>query len=144
MPLCGITTDIMVGFPGETERDFEDTIDIVKQAKFSGAFTYIYSPRKGTPACEMEQIPYDIKSARIQKLIKVQNQITKELSKNYEGNIYRVLVEDVKEDGNLCGRTDCGRLVTFAGDKAFVGSFKNIFITKSQSASLFGRITEEK
>ncbi len=143
MPLCGITTDIMVGFPGETEGDFEDTIDIVKQAKFSGAFTYIYSPRKGTPACEMEQIPYDIKSARIQKLIKVQNQITKELSKNYEGNIYRVLVEDVKEDGNLCGRTDCGRLVTFAGDKAFVGSFKNIFITKSQSASLFGRITEE-
>ncbi len=144
MPLCGITTDIMVGFPGESEWDFEDTLDIVKQVKFSGAFTYIYSPRKGTPASVMEQIPYEIKSQRIQKLIKTQNQITKELSKNYEGKIYRVLVEDAKDDGKLCGRTDCGRLVTFSGDKSLIGSFKNILITKSQSASLFGEITEEK
>ncbi len=144
MPLCGITTDIMVGFPGESEGDFEDTLDIVKQVKFSGAFTYIYSPRKGTPASIMEQIPYEIKSQRIQKLIKTQNQITKELSKNYEGKIYRVLVEDTKDDGKLCGRTDCGRLVTFSGDKSLIGSFKNILITKSQSASLFGEITEEK
>lgn len=144
MPLCGITTDIMVGFPGESEGDFEDTLDIVKQVKFSGAFTYIYSPRKGTPASVMEQIPYEIKSKRIQKLIKTQNQITKELSKSYEGKIYRVLVEDTKDDGKLCGRTDCGRLVTFSGDKSLIGSFKNILITKSQSASLFGEITEEK
>ncbi len=144
MPLCGITTDIMVGFPGESEGDFEDTLDIVKQVKFSGAFTYIYSPRKGTPASIMEQIPYEIKSKRIQKLIKTQNQITKELSKNYEGKIYRVLVEDTKDDGKLCGRTDCGRLVTFSGDKSLIGSFKNILITKSQSASLFGEITEGK
>lgn len=144
MPLCGITTDIMVGFPNESEEDFEDTLDIVRQVKFSGAFTYIYSPRKGTPAAEMEQIPYEVKSNRIQRLIKEQNQITKQLSKGYEGNIYRVLVEDTKDDGNLCGRTDCGRLVTFAGDKALIGSFKNVLITKSQSASLFGSITEDK
>lgn len=144
MPLCGITTDIMVGFPTETEQDFEDTLDIVNRVQFSGAFTYIYSPRKGTPAYDMEQIPYEIKSQRIQKLIKEQNQITKKLSKTYEGNVYRVLVEDTKEDGKLCGRTDCGRLVTFAGDKSFVGTFKNVLITKSQSASLFGQITEEK
>lgn len=144
MPLCGITTDIMVGFPTETEQDFEDTLDIVNRVQFSGAFTYIYSPRKGTPAYDMEQIPYEIKSQRIQKLIKEQNQITKKLSKTYEGNVYRVLVEDTKEDGKLCGRTDCGRLVTFAGDKSFVGTFKNVLITKSQSASLFGQIMEEK
>lgn len=143
MPLCGITTDIMVGFPGESEQDFEDTLDIVKSVKFSGAFTYIYSPRKGTPANEMEQIPYEIKSNRIQILIKMQNQITKELSKNYEGNVYRVLVEDIKEDGNLCGRTDCGRLVTFAGDKSLISTFKSVLITRSQSASLFGTITED-
>ena len=144
MPLCGITTDIMVGFPGESEEDFNDTLDIVRQVKFSGAFTYIYSPRKGTKASLMEQIPYEIKSKRIQKLIKEQNQITKSLSKSYEGNVYRVLVEDTKEEGNLCGRTDCGRLVTFSGSSELVGTFKNILITKSQSASLFGRITEEK
>ena len=102
MTLCGITTDIMVGFPGETEEDFEDTLDIVSQVQFSGAFTYIYSPRKGTPASTMEQIPYEIKSKRIQKLIKAQNEITKKLSRTYEGNVYRVLVEDTKENGNLC------------------------------------------
>lgn len=144
MPLCGITTDIMVGFPGETEEDFEDTLDIVRQVQFSGAFTYIYSPRKGTPASTMEQIPYEIKSKRIQKLIKAQNEITKKLSRTYEGNVYRVLVEDTKENGNLCGRTDCGRLVTFCGDKSLIGTFKNVLITASQSASLFGTITEEK
>ena len=144
MPLCGITTDIMVGFPNESEQDFEDTLDIVNTVRFSGAFTYIYSPRKGTPASEMEQIPYEIKSNRIQRLIKLQNQITKDLSKNYEGNVYRVLVEDTKDNGQLCGRTDCGRLVTFSGDKSLIGSFKNILITHSQSASLFGTITEDK
>ncbi len=144
MPLCGITTDIMVGFPGETEEDFEDTLDIVRQVQFSGAFTYIYSPRKGTPASTLEQIPYEIKSKRIQKLIKAQNEITKKLSRTYEGNVYRVLVEDTKENGNLCGRTDCGRLVTFSGDKSLIGTFKNVLITASQSASLFGTITEEK
>ncbi len=144
MPLCGITTDIMVGFPNESEQDFEDTLDIVNTVRFSGAFTYIYSPRKGTPASEMEQIPYEIKSNRIQRLIKLQNQITKDLSKNYEGNVYRVLVEDTKDNGQLCGRTDCGRLVTFSGDKSLIGSFKNILITHSQSASLFGIITEDK
>lgn len=144
MPLCGITTDIMVGFPGETEQDFEDTLDIVRQVKFNGAFTYIYSVRKGTPAGEMPQIPYDIKSERIQRLIKEQNNITKQLSKNYEGNIYRVLVEDSLQNGKICGRTDCGRLVTFDGDSSLVGKFANVLITKSQSASLFGRLVEEK
>lgn len=144
MPDCGITTDIMVGFPNETEQDFEDTLDIIKRVKYSGAFTYIYSVRKGTPAGEMEQIPYEIKSRRIQKLISEQNKITKEISKNYEGKVYRVLVEDIKEDGNLCGRTDCGRLVTFAGDSSFIGTFQNVLINKSQSASLFGKIQEEK
>lgn len=144
IPNCGITTDIMVGFPGETEQDFLDTLDIIQKVKYSGAFTYIYSVRKGTPAGEMEQIPYEIKSKRIQKLIAEQNKITKEISKDYEGKVYRVLVEDIKENGKLCGRTDCGRLVTFDGDPAFVGSFKNVLINKSQSASLFGSITEEK
>lgn len=143
IPLCGITTDIMVGFPTETQEDFEDTLDIVRQVKFSGAFTYIYSPRKGTPASEMEQIPYQIKSERIQKLIKEQNQITKNLSKSYEGNVYRVLVEDTKDNGSLCGRTDCGRLVTFDGSANLVGSFQNVLITKSQSASLFGKRMED-
>ena len=113
MPGIGITTDIMVGFPTETEEDFADTVDLVKTVRFSNAFTFIYSPRKGTPAARMEQIPYDIKRRRITELIALQNSVTKQLSEDYIGGVYEVLAEDVspKHDGMLCGRTESGRLV---------------------------------
>lgn len=140
IPDCGITTDIMVGFPNEDEDDFQQTINIIRTVEFSAAFTYIYSPRKGTPAAEMEQIPYKIKSDRIQRLIKIQNDTTKSLSHKYYGNIYEVLCEDVKGDGLVCGRTDFGRLVTFSGDKSMIGKFYMVRINKSQSAALYGEI----
>ncbi len=145
MPDIGITTDIMVGFPTETEKDFEDTIDIVERVRFSNAFTFIYSPRKGTPAARMEQIPYAIKQERISRLIKAQNRVTKELSDEYTGGIYEVLCEDIapKFDGMACGRTDSGRLVTFDGGRDDIGKFFNVKITASKSASLFGH-KEEK
>lgn len=140
MPNIGITTDIMVGFPTETEEDFQDTLDLVRRVRYSNAFTFIYSPRKGTPAAKMEQIPYAVKQERISRLIKLQNQITKEISKAYIGNTYEVLCEDVspKHDGMVCGRTDCGRLVTFDGTKEDIGKFFDVVITESKSASLFG------
>ncbi len=140
MPNIGITTDIMVGFPTETEEDFEDTLDLVRKVRYSNAFTFIYSPRKGTPAAKMEQIPYSVKQERISRLIKLQNQITKEISKTYIGGVYEVLCEDIspKHEGMVCGRTDCGRLVTFAGSKEDIGKFFDIVITESKSASLFG------
>lgn len=144
IPDCGITTDIMVGFPNEEEEDFADTLDIVEKVKFSGAFTYIYSPRKGTPAAEMTQIPYAIKSERIGRLISKQNEITKTLSRTYEGKTYRVLCEDVKAEGQVCGRTDCGRLVNFNGDESMIGNFYDVEIIRSRSASLYGVIREEK
>lgn len=141
MPDIGITTDIMVGFPTETEQDFEDTLDIVEKVRFSNAFTFIYSPRKGTPAAEMEQIPYAIKQERISRLITLQNRITKEISDTYTGGIYEVLCEDVapKHSGCVCGRTESGRLVTFEGSEQDIGKFFNVKITKSRSASLFGQ-----
>lgn len=145
MPDIGITTDIMVGFPTETEEDFEDTLKIVEKVRYSNAFTFIYSPRKGTPAAKMEQIPYAVKQARIARLIKLQNSITKEISKTYIGGVYRVLCEDVapKLDGMVCGREDGGRLVTFEGSKKDIGKFFDVRITESKSASLFGH-KEEK
>lgn len=142
IPDCGITTDLMVGFPGETEEDFNDTLDMIDKVGFSAAFTYIYSPRKGTPAAEMTQLPYSIKSKRIQSLISRQNTVTKRLSANYENKIFKILVEDAPEDGILCGRTDCGRLVKFKGASDKIGSFVNVIIEHSASASLFGRIAE--
>ena len=141
MPDIGITTDIMVGFPTETEEDFEDTLDIVRQVRFSNAFTFIYSPRKGTPAAKMEQIPYAVKQERISRLIALQNSITKEISDTYTGGVYEVLCEDVapKYTDKVCGRTESGRLVTFDGSKEDIGKFFNVKITQSRSASLYGR-----
>lgn len=140
MPDIGITTDIMVGFPTETEEDFEDTMDMVRKVRYSNAFTFIYSPRKGTPAAKMEQIPYEIKKRRIGELIKLQNSITKELSAEYIGGVYEVLVEDLapKHKNMVCGRTESGRLVTFDGTANDIGEFKKVMITESRSASLFG------
>ena len=145
IPNCGITTDLMVGFPYEEEEDFEDTLDIVRRVKYSSAFTFIYSVRKGTKAALMPQIPAEVSKDRIKRLIAEQNKITKDLSKEYEGNVYEVLCEDVapKKVGYVCGRTDSGRLVTFEGSNALIGQFVNIKINKSQSASLFGELVEE-
>lgn len=140
MPDIGITTDIMVGFPTETEEDFLKTLEIVEKVRYSNAFTFIYSPRKGTPAAKMEQIPYAVKQERISRLIKLQNKITKEISDTYVGGVFEVLCEDVapKYEGMVCGRTESGRLVTFEGTSEDIGKFFNVKISQSKSASLFG------
>ena len=146
MPDVGITSDIMIGFPGETEEDFKATCDLVEKVRFSNAFTFVYSPRKGTPAAKMEQIPADVKKSRITRLVKLQNDVTKRLSDDYIGNVYEILIEDVnpKYPGTVCGRTDSGRLVTVNGDPSLIGEFCDVKITKSRSASLFGEIVAKE
>lgn len=142
LPNCGITTDIMVGFPYETEEDFLDTMDIVEKVRFSTAFTFIYSVRKGTKAAEMPQIPYEIKQNRIKRLIARQNEITEEISKDYVGNVYEILVEGMQEkkNGYVVGRTESGRLVSAKGDESMIGEFKNVKITAVKNAQLLGEI----
>lgn len=142
LPDCGITTDIMVGFPYETEEDFLDTMDIVEKVRFSMAFTFIYSVRKGTKAAEMPQIPYEIKQNRIKRLIARQNEITEEISKDYVGNVYEILVEGMQEkkNGYVVGRTESGRLVSTKGDESMIGEFKNVKITAVKNAQLLGEI----
>lgn len=144
LPDCGITTDIMVGFPYEEESDFLDTLDLVEKVRYSNAFTFVYSVRKGTSAAEMPQVDPLVAKDRIMRLIAAQNRITKELSKEYENKVFEVLCEDLSptKKGCVCGRTDSGRLVTFAGGEDLIGKFCNVRITRSQSASLFGE-TEE-
>ena len=137
MPDAGITTDIMVGFPGETEQDFKDTIDLVKRVRFQNAFTFVYSPRNGTPAAAMEQIPADIKKARITELVALQNAISDEISLEYLNKTYEVLVED-EENGVCAGRTDSGRLVRFPGERSDIGKFIDVIVTKSKASSLYG------
>ena len=142
LPDCGITTDIMVGFPYETEEDFLDTMDIVEKVRFSTAFTFIYSVRKGTKAAEMPQIPYEIRQNRIKRLIARQNEITEEISKDYVGNVYEILVEGMQEkkSGYVVGRTESGRLVSAKGDESMIGEFKNVKITAVKNAQLLGEI----
>lgn len=142
LPDCGITTDIMVGFPYETEEDFLDTMDIVEKVRFSTAFTFIYSVRKGTKAAEMPQIPYEIKQNRIKRLIARQNEITEEISKDYVGNVYEILVEGLQEkkNGYVVGRTESGRLVSAKGDESMIGEFKIVKITAVKNAQLLGEI----
>ena len=144
LPGVGITTDIMVGFPTETEEDFSDTLDLVRKVRYSNAFTFIYSVRKGTASATMPQIDYQTKRRRITELIALQNEITKQLSEEYIGNVYEVLIEDVnkKYKNAVCGRTESGRLVSCVGDPSLIGTFQNIFITEARSASLFGKIVE--
>jgi len=146
LPNVGISSDIMVGFPGETEEEFQDTLDLVRQAKFSTAFTFIYSRRKGTMADKMpEQIPYEIKKNRIGELIKLQKNITKEHSKKFIGKTVRVLIEDInpKHKNTVCGREDSGRLVNILGDEKLIGTFKMVEIIEAKSASLWGKIKDE-
>lgn len=142
IPDVGITSDIMVGFPTETEEDFLDTMSLVEKVRYTNAFTFVYSPRKGTVAAGMEQLPVAVKTERIKALVALQNKISAEKSLDYIGKTYEILVEDVspKYKNAVCGRTECGRLVTFTGDKNLVGSFVNVRIESAKSSALWGEI----
>ena len=114
VPDSGVTTDIVVGFPGETEEEFEETLEVVRQARFDGAFTFIFSPRKGTAAAKMKgQIPQAEKSRRMQKLVEVQSEITRDINRALLGRELEILVEspDRDEPGAVRGRTRTGKMV---------------------------------
>ncbi|KOF56869.1 MULTISPECIES: tRNA (N6-isopentenyl adenosine(37)-C2)-methylthiotransferase MiaB [Clostridium] len=136
-----ITTDIIVGFPGETEKDFEDTLSLVEEVGYDSAFTFLYSIREGTPAANLkDQIPEDVKHERFNRLVEVVNRICAEKNKEYEGKIVQILVEgkSKNDDGKLMGRTRTGKLVNFAASEDSIGKLINVKITKAQSFSLVG------
>ena len=114
VPGASITTDIIVGFPGETEDDFQETLDVVRRVKFDGAFTFVFSPRKGTPAAKMKgQVPKDEKSRRLQHLVEVQSKITLERNLAMIGEAVQVLVEshDADDKRIVRGRTRTNKMV---------------------------------
>ncbi len=145
IPSVGITTDIMVGFNGETDEDFEDTLSLVEKCEFSSAFCFVYSKRKGTAGYNMTNIvSQEVKKERIKRLIALQNKITRQGNSKYIGNVFTILVEDVnsKYENTYCGRTDCGRLVNFKSDKNILNQFVKVKVTKGTSATLWGEIQE--
>lgn len=140
-----LTTDIIVGFPGETEEDYLDTERLVKEVDFASAFTFVYSPRQGTKAATMEnQIPEDIQKDRIMRLVELVNSLTRKKSEKYVGKNVEILCEDYDEKKGLyLGRDEFGRMGYFQSDKNVIGEFINLKITRANGISLFGEIDEK-
>ena len=145
IPGVALTADIIVGFPGETEEDFQDTLDVVQRIQFENCFMFMYSIRRGTKAATMEnQIDEDVKKDRLQRLIALQNNCSLEESKTYLGKTVRVLVEGESKKNKevLSGRTSTNKVVLFKGDKDLEGKFVNVKINECKTWTLYGEIVE--
>lgn len=142
---CAITSDLMIGFPTETEEEFLDTMELAKKVDFTSSFTFVYSRRSGTVACDMEgQVPEDVQKDRIMRLVALQNELTREASKKYLGKTVEILVEDYDEKTDLYqGRDENGRMGYFKADHNCVGEFVNIKITETAGVSLHGEIEKQ-
>ena len=143
IPSCGLTTDIMVGFPGEEERDFKQTLSVVNNAMFDQAFMFIYSPREGTPALELPgQVGEEQKKERFLRLVELQDRITWELNKGMIGLKFKLLVEGrAKKDRNMFfGRTDSNKVVNFQASDVMEGSMVETEVIEAHKKSLVGRV----
>ena len=146
VPSLALTTDIIVGFPGETDEDFNDTLKLVEEANFEGAYTFIYSPRKGTPAASYEnQIPQDISKQRLLTLNKAINDGFYKGNKRFEDTIVEVFVDGVsdKNDNILTGYTKHNKLVNFDGPKELIGTLQEVKITKAFTWHLRGELIKK-
>ncbi len=132
IPEVSLTTDIMMGFPGESEADVEDTLDLMRQVKYESAMMYYYNPREGTPAAKMEQIPEDIRKERLQRVIDLQLEHTHEQMSKRVGSTVMVLVEGVSRDdkSELLGQTEQHEKIVFKAKACLIGSFVNVKITE--------------
>ena len=143
VPDIAVTTDIITGFPGETEEDFEETMDLVRRVRYDSAFTFLYSIRTGTPAAEYDsQVPEDVKHARFERLVDTLNEITAQKNARYLGRTEKVLVEEGGRQGSgtCSGRTDTFKLVNFACSEEKIGQIVDVKITETKTFSLFGEL----
>ena len=145
MPNSSITTDIIVGFPNETEEDFNETLDVVNTCKFDGAYTFIFSPRVGTPAAKMaDNITLEEKNERLYKLNELIDKYSKEANDKYLNKIVPVLIEGIseKDESMLMGYTDTMKLVNVKADKKYIGKIINVKIKEIKTWSMDGEIAE--
>ncbi len=143
MPDIAITSDIIVGFPGETEEDFEATLDVIREAEFDMIYSFIYSPRNGTPAAKLDtQIPPEVKSTRFDRLLELQNEISKKRNQRHIGQTLRVLIDGKSKnnDSVWSGRTEANKIVLFAPDAytdSDIGTFKEMKIERADTFALY-------
>ncbi len=139
LPYSSITTDIIVGFPNETDEDFKETLEVVNECKFDSAFTFIFSPRIGTPAAKMkDSISLEVKEKRLQKLNELINKYSKEANNKYLGKTVPVLIEGYseKDENMLMGYTDTMKLVNVKGDPSLIGKIVDVKITSVKTWSM--------
>lgn len=146
IPGVSITTDIIVGFPNETEEDFQKTIDIYNELKYDLAYTFIYSPREGTPASTMkDNVPKEVKEERLQRLNKVVNKYARENNEKYLNKVVPVLIEGYSDKGNkLMGYTDTMKLVNVKADPSYIGKIADIYITEVKTWSMEGVLNSDR
>ena len=139
------TRDVNVGFPGETTAEFEDTLNILEAVRFDALFTFLFSPRQGTPAARMEDpTPKEEKQANFQRLVDLQNAISNEKHQAYVGRTLRCLVDGEGEDprNTLTARTAGNRLVHLNGDRSLIGQYADVTITSASTWALFGELAQ--
>ncbi|RID87094.1 tRNA (N6-isopentenyl adenosine(37)-C2)-methylthiotransferase MiaB [Peribacillus asahii] len=146
IPNASLTTDLIVGYPNETEEQFEETLSLYREVGFDSAYTYIYSPREGTPAAKMkDNVPMEVKKDRLQRLNAVVNEFSAEKMHAYKGKVVEVLVEGESKNNPdvLAGYTTKNKLVNFRGPKSIVGQIVKVKITETRTWSLNGELVEE-
>ena len=146
IPGLSLSTDIIVGFPNETEEEFQDTLSLVDIVKYEAAFTFIYSPRKGTPAAKMvDNVPYEVKSRRFKELVKHLEVNIEKYSKQMVGQTYDVLVDGESKTNKemMSGYTETNKMVHFKGDASLIGKIVKVKITESHTYSLMGELVNE-
>ena len=144
-PDIALSTDIIVGFPGETEEDFLDTMDLVRRVRYDSAFTFLYSVRRGTPAAAMEdQVPEDVKHERFNRLIELVHEIQEEKAAADQGKVVPVLIEGFSKTDKtmLTGRMESGKTVDLPGDPSLIGQIVPVRITRAQTFSNYGEVVE--
>ena len=144
-PDVRLSTDIIVGFPGETDQDFQDTMDLVHEIGFDTSFSFIYSPRPGTPAANLpDPTPMDVKKQRLSILQERLGMQAMRSSQAWIGSTQRLLITGAskKSSTQLAGRTECNRVDNISGPTELIGQFRDVLITDAQPNSLRGRITE--
>ncbi|WP_462409308.1 tRNA (N6-isopentenyl adenosine(37)-C2)-methylthiotransferase MiaB [Neobacillus sp. Marseille-QA0830] len=146
IPDVALTTDIIVGYPNETEEQFEETMSLYREVGYESAYTFIYSPREGTPAAKMvDNVPLQVKKDRLQRLNSLVNELSAEALKKYKGQIVEVLVEGESKNNPdvLAGYTSKSKLVNFKGPKTAIGKIVKVKITEAKTWSLNGEMVEE-